>query len=392
MPDQSPAIDTPVVEVAPVVAAAAPAIDPTIKAELDQQMAISLNGGMLPQATSVPDAAPPIVTATSSDPFGIFKEKFGYATPEAAVQDIEALRAFRSAPPVAELKFENEDSRRVIEALQSGKFQEVYDVLHQQMNIDRLTTGEMTPDSAAEVVKLGMQIKYKDLTPAEINYKFNKQYALPAKPALLPAEDQEEYNERVAVWQAQVDDRQMELLIDAKLARPELTSSKSKLVFPTIARPQETEFQEWQRTIQENDRQAAETTQAYKAFTPKSLETKVNFVDKENKIDFDFTYEPDPEGFTQAMAFVADINEFWKSYTNPDGTPDRQRFLADIYFAKNRDKVILNAMNQTKNATIKSRLPDNSSGGLVRNLPQGQETLSELDTMMRASLKGYAGF
>jgi hypothetical protein len=371
-------------------APAAPA--PEIKAELDRQMAISLNGGVPPQAapgagTGNETPAP----AAPADPFGLIKEKFGYESPEAAVQDIETLRAFRAAPPVQPLTFENEQSRIVAQLLQEGKLKEVHEVLDQQLRIDRLTTGDMTADTAADVIKLGMQLKYKDLTSAEINFKFNKQYGLPPKPALLPAEDQEEYTERVAAWQAVVDDKKMELLIDAKQARPELATAKSKLVFPTIDRPQEAAFQEWQKSIQEDASVAAETTEAYKAFTPKSLESKLHFTDKDNKVDFDFTYEPDPEGFTQAVTFVGDIEKFWESYYNPDGTPDRKRFLADVYFMKNRDKVIAAALRQSMNATIKASLPDNSTGGLVRQLPQTQEP-NELDKLMRASLKGYAGF
>lgn len=396
MPELAPVVDIPVPAPA---ASAAPTIDPAIKAKIDEQMAISLNEGRLPEASPAAagaGAAAPINTpaAAPSDPFGIFRDKFGYATPEAAVQDIEALRAFRSAPPAGEVKFENEQSRLVVEALQAGKLQEVYDILHQQMNIDRLTGGEITAESAAEVVKLGMQIKYKDqkLTPAEIDYKFNKQYGLPPKPGMLPAEDQDEYNERLATWQAQVNDRQMELMIDAKIARPELTSSKSKLVFPTIARPQETEYQQWQQTVVDNDRLAAEATQAYKTFTPTSLAMKLHFNDEPNKINFDFTHEPDPEGFKVVMDMVSDMEKFWGHFHNSDGTPDRQGFLKFVYAGLNAEKLVNDALHQSKNATMKSRLPDNSSGGLVRTLPQGQEQLSELDAMMRASLKGHGGF
>lgn len=372
----------------------APAIDPAVKAEIDQQMAISLNGGVPPQQTEPAGGAAgaaPAAPVAPPDPFGVFKEKFGYESPEAAVQEIEALRAFKAAPPAAELKFENEQSRQVVEALQAGKFDEVYAVLDQQMKIDRLTTGDLTPETAADVVKLGMQLKYKDLTPQEIAYKFNKQYAMPPKPAPMPAEYQEEYDAKIADWQQQCEDKKMELLIDAKLARPDLLSTKQKLVFPTINRQQDEQYQEWQKTVQENDRLAAETAEAYKAFTPKSLETKLHFKDEPNKIDFEFTHEPDPEGFKQAFGLVTDINEFWKSYINPDGTPDRKRFLEDIYFAKNRNKILLDAMNQAKNATIKASLPDNATGGLVRQLPTTQEP-SELDRLMRESLKGYGGF
>ena len=371
----------------------APVVDP-IKTELDQQMAISLNGGIAPVAaepSTTVAAAVAQPAALPSDPFGLIKEKFGYESPEAAMQEIESLRAFRAAPPAAELKFENEQSKLVVEALQAGKFNEVYEVLDQQMKIERLTTGELTNETAADIVKLGMQIKYKDLTPAEINYKFNKQFALPAKPVITSVEDQDEFNVKLAAWEAQVADKQMELLIDAKLARPELQSTKAKLVFPTIARPQDADFQEWQKTVQENDRLAAETTQAYKAFTPKSLETKINFKDDANKIDFDFIHEPDPQSFNKTIEMTSDIDLFWKSYVNPDGTPDRLGFARDLYFAKNREKIILDVINQAKNATIKAMLPDNTTGGLVRQLPQTQEP-NELDTLMRQSLKGYGGF
>jgi len=386
--------ETPTGQTPPAAPATSP-VDPALKTELDQQMAISLNGGVVP-ATAQPAAVepPPAPTGTGQPPadsFGIFKEKFGYESPEAAIQEIETLRAFRAAPPAPELKFDNEQSKAVFEALQAGKLSDVYAVLDQHMKIDRLTSAEMTADTAADIVKLAMQVKFKDLTSAEIDYKFNKQYGLPPKPALLPADDQDEYNERVAAWEAQVKDKQTELMIDAKLARPELAATKATLVFPTIQRPGDAEFQEWQKTVQENDRLAAETTQAYKAFTPKSLEMRINFKDEPNKIDFDYTHEPDPQGLTKVVEMVSDIDLFWKHFIGSDGTPNRKEFLETLYFGLNRNQIILDAIHQAKNATIKAMLPDNSTGGLVRQLPQTQEP-NQLDTLMRASLKGYGGF
>jgi len=371
---------------------------PEAKAELDRQMAISLNQGALPAepqpaAAAVPAATESGATVPPSDPFGLIKEKFGYESPEAAMQEIESLRAFRAAPPPAELKFENEQSKAIAEALQAGpeKFHEVHAILDKMIRIDQLTTGDLTPDTAANVIKLGMQLKYPDLKPEEINYKFNKTYGLPPKPGMLPAEDQEEFDERLRNWQAQVDDKQMELMIDAKLARPDLGAAKSKLVLPTIARQQDADYQQWQKTVTENDRLAAETTQAYKALTPKSLETKLNFKDEPNKIDFDFLYEPDPQSFQQTIEKVVDIDNFWNSFVNPDGTPNRQEFLETLHFGMNRKGILLSAMKQAMNATIKAFLPDNSNGGIVRELPQVPQG-SELDSLMRASLKGYAGY
>lgn len=381
----------------PTTVAAAPDAA-AIKAEIDRQMAISLNNGMEPQAAAAAPAADPSAPATEpaaapppSDPFGLLKEKFGYESPEAALQEIEALRAFRASPPPAQVAYENEQSRQIAEALQAGNFKEVHDILNQQLQIDQLTAGEMTPEVAANVIKLGMQLKYKDLKPEEINYKFNKTYGLPPKPGMLPAEDQEEYEERVRAWEAQVADKQMELMIDAKLARPDLAGAKAKLVIPTITKPQDNDYLEWQKTVQENDRLAAETTQAYKAFTPTSLATKLNFKDEPNKIDFDFTDEPDPSSFKQTQDLVSDINDFWQHFIHPDGTPNREGFMRFVYRGLNFEKMVTNAMNQAKNATIKALLPDNSQGGIVREMPRVPEE-NYVDTMMRQSLKGYGGF
>jgi hypothetical protein len=376
-----------VVEVAEVQST----VNPDIQAELAAQMAISLNGGIPPEVKEPAAVVEPAVVASPADPFGLFKEKFGYETPEAAVADIESLRAFKAAPPVNEFKYENPVSEKIAKALNAGNLAEVHQILDQQLKIDRLTAGELTTEMATEVVKLGMQLKYKDLTPKEIDYKFNKQFALPPKPALLPAEDQEEFDARVTEWQAKIEDRNTELMIEAKMAKPELQTSKQKLVFPEIAQQTDDDYVEWKKAVERNQTIAAETTEAYKSFTPKTIETKINFKDEANKIAFDFQYEPDAEGFTKAVEMASDVTLFWKQFINSDGTPNRGKFLDVVYYALNKEKVLLNAMNQTKNATIKASLPDNTNGGLVRQMPQTQEP-NELDKAMRESLKGYGGF
>jgi hypothetical protein len=118
----------------------------------------------------------------------------------------------------------------------------------------------------------------------------------------------------------------------------------------------------------------------------------LHFNDEPNKINFDFTHEPDPDSFKVAMDLVSDMEKFWNHFHNSDGKPDRKAFLKFVYNGLNAEKIANDALHQSKNATVKSKLPDNNSGGLVRNLPQGQEQVSELDAYMRASLKGHGGF
>lgn len=354
------------------------------KATLDQQMGLAL-GTIKPTDVVISGGEQQLETLkTAADPFGIFKEKFGYDTPETAIKEIEELRAYKATPVFQEWKFENPESERVLKAIQAGNFKEVHSVLDQQLRIDQLTEGEVTTERAADIVKLGMQIKYKDLTPAEINHKFNKQFSLPAKPVLLATEEQEEYDERVKTWQTQVDEKNLDLIIEAKLAKPELQNSKQKLVFPEIKATADPDYDNYRKMIAESERSTAEAAEEYKKLTPKSAETKINFNDEPNKIAFEFQYEPTPEDFAKAVEATIDEKAFWNLFNNSDGTPNRAKFLRVINYARNEEKVLLEAMKQAKNATIKASLPDNSqAGGLVRQLINAPGEESEIDKQMR---------
>jgi hypothetical protein len=368
-------------------------------AELKAQMDIALNGGIPTQVAEVAadvvqePAAAVVAEPSTNDPFGLFKEKFGYENQEAAFKEIEELRAFKAQPSTPEFTVPDDSSAAILRALAAGKKEDVWKALDHEMKIERLLNVEVNKDSAADIVKMGMALKYKDLTPDEINYKFNKQFAIPAKPVQTLEEEDTDYQERVGAWQEVVTDKQMELMIEAKLAKPELQNSKGKLEFPEIVTdtPIDEGYIQYQKMLEDNTRQDAETKAAYQALTPKAIETKLNFKDEANKIAFEFQYEPDVEGFKQAVEIASDSDLFWKTFTNSDGTPNRQKFLDMIYYANNKEKVLLAALSQSKNATIKASLPDNSQGGLVRQIPQSQEP-NELDQMMRASLKGYGGY
>lgn len=374
---------------------AAPAFD------LAASMAIALNGGIAPQeaqAQAAPDAtqeagaaATTITEPSNSDPFGLFKEKFGYETPEAAIQDIERLRAFEAQPRTPEFTVPDDESASILRALAAGKKEEVWKALDHEMRIDRLLNTEVNKDSAADIVKMGMALKYKDLTPDEINYKFNKQFSLPPKPVRTLEEDDTDFQERLSVWQEQANDKQMELMIEAKLAKPELQNAKGKLEFPQIETPADEGYIQYKKMLDDNARQDAETKEAYKAFTPKAIETRINFKDEANKIAFEFHYEPDGEKFKKAVEIATNADLFWQTFMNSDGTPNRTLFLESIMYALDKNNILMAAMNQSKNATIKAQLPDNSQGGLVRQIPQTQEP-SDLDKMMRASLAGYGGY
>lgn len=368
-------------------AQAAPDARATANAELAQMMA---NNGVIPQpaeqvvveqpaAAEVVKVEPEVVNL----PFQTFKEKFGYEKPDDIYAEIETYRKSKSELG-REFEFANDDSAELFKAFTLGDKNAVRDYLQKEQRINELVALEVTKDTAADIVKFGMQLKYGNLTSQEIEYKFNKQFSMPAKPAQGADEEEPEYQDRVNQWQTVVSDRQMELMIEAKMAKPDIDAAKKNLVLPKYVAPVDDSYAQYQQMLDEQTKLAQEAEQFYKTLSPKALETKIKFTDEANKIDFEFQFEPDTQGFGKTIEMASDIEKFWQAFTKPDGTPDRIKFADAIYFALNKERVISEAMKQAKNAAIKATLPDNSTGGLVRQMAQPQEgEENELDKQMR---------
>lgn len=345
-------------------------------------------------ATTSPPAQEVPAAPQQPDPlpfqFTTFTEKFGYKNPEDAIKEIEELRAFKNAPGVP-AAFKDEEAAAIYKALADGKYDDVRLHLDRQHRINSLMGLDVNKDTAADIVKYGMQLKYKDLTPQEIDYKFNKQFAVPSKPVQQVDEDLADYEARVSQWQQVAADKQMELMIEAKMIRPEFESAKKQFNFPKAIESPDEGYRQYQEMLAKETQLQDETVKAYQSFQPAAVATKLKFVDEPNKIDFEFQYEPDKESFGKTVQMVSDVEQFWKSFQKPDGTPDREKFLKIIHYGMNHERYMIEAMTQAKNAAIKAQLPDNSQGGLIRQMPQGQE-VSELDQQMRASLRGYGGY
>ena len=179
------------------------------------------------------------------------KTQFGWENADTAKAEIEELRKLREgASSQAEIEFANEQSAKFFKLLQEGKEDDLYSFLENKKKFDRLSSiTELDTRSAAEIIKLNMQQKYRDLTPAEIEYKFNKQFSVPNKPNQGDMETDDEYQERLQSWEAKVKDIETEMFIEAKLAKPELEKFKNELVLPDVQF--ESESQNYQPTQEE---------------------------------------------------------------------------------------------------------------------------------------------
>ena len=136
--------------------------------------------------------------------------------------------------PSQEITFANDESKKLAEAILAGKKNEVLDILSKQQSIEKLTSAEINDKIAGDIVKLAMQQKYPTLTQQQIDYKFNKQFAIPEKPIQQFDELDGEYNLRLSNWERLSEEVKTELLIEAQIAKPELEKLKTELSFPDI--------------------------------------------------------------------------------------------------------------------------------------------------------------
>lgn len=358
------------------------------KAELAQQMQIALNNGIIPQEQVInqnpePNLEAPIETipdVPTPVSFDSIREKFSYQTPEDAIKEIEEYRKFKENP-VAEIEFENDASRKLFEAIKGGKQKEAYAILAEQETLDSYTSNEISKENAEDIIKLGMKYKF-GLSNPEVDHKYKKQFSIPKEPIQGVDDDADEFSEKHNEWKNQVADIEMDKIIEAKGYRPELEARKSKLILPEIEAEVDQDYLQWKKSQEIDPAIEAERVAELKSYTPKTIETKINFNDEANKIAFEAQYEPTVEDLGKTVEMMTDINKFYGLFIGQDGKPDRKGFAKALHMAVNYDKVLQTVMNQTKNATIKSLLPDNS-GGIVRQLVQPQQ-VNELDAQMKA--------
>ncbi len=177
------------------------------------------------------------------EPAAWLKREFGVDDVNVLKSEREELKSLRDKSK--EFQFD-ESQLKALEYLKPEKEEELFNYLQQKKKIEKLTSGEVGEQNAADIVKFQMQQKYGTLTPEDIDYKFNRQYGIPKEPK-EPLEDKystvddyetakEKYAEDKADWEQKVREIKNELLIDAKLAIPEIQKLKTELNLPDIKR------------------------------------------------------------------------------------------------------------------------------------------------------------
>lgn len=274
------------------------------------------------------------------------KRTLGFDDWEVARSEIEKLRTEKTST-----KYENEISEKIHKALAEGKHDDVYSYLEKQTKLNKLLSSDIDEKSAEEIVRLSMQSKYSDLTEDELNYKFNKQFAVPKEPEQTYDETDDEFAERYKNWESKVKDIKMELMIEAKTSKPQLEKLKSELKLPEI-----------NQVAEQNQAMTPEELESAKKYVDsylKSVESSVNSFDgfsveyKDEDVSLQSAYLPSQEEknliATQLKTFAEnDFNAnviFADRWVKDDGTLNTAKMTKDLALLYSEEKIMQKLVN-----------------------------------------------
>jgi hypothetical protein len=306
------------------------------------------------------------VSTQSFDSNQFVKERFGYDSVEEAEQEFKKLKEQPS------FEFKDDVSKSLFDAIKEGKADDVYEILNQQKRLEKLTSSELTPDLAAEIVKTNIKNKYKDLSADDVELLFYDQHFVPLKPEQGYDESDEDYAGKVKTWQSQVDYAERKLMIEAKVIRPELEKLKSEIKLPDIYNEagREAESQE-EFEIMQQARSIYEKTldSDFQSFSGFNVSVK----DEDVEIPISFNVAED-----ERLAMKNDLTDFDSDsyfenrWFSEDGKPKVQQIMADKYLLENREKIFSKIANEAASQRLLAHLKKNGNININQSpTPQG---------------------
>lgn len=267
------------------------------------------------------------------------KSHFGHDNLEAAKAEFEELRKLKGQTP-AEIKFENEESKKYFEAIAAGKEDEIFSILATKKQIEKANKLDVTnPKDAAELIKTTLQLKHKDLEAFEVHDIFEEQYSKPAKPVQTLEQTDEEHETQLAAWKVRCDAIDRKIVRDAKLAKPELDQLTSKLVLPEIPK-QETPAPTQPQPTQEELAEAKRLKDSFVESAQKSLNEFKGFSatvkDKDVEIPVSYDLSQEEKAFVDSkVKAFADTNFnvnsiFADRWVNEDGSVNSTQMTKDL--------------------------------------------------------------
>lgn len=298
------------------------------------------------------------------EPTEWLKREFDIEDPNVLKQQINEYKELK-AKPQEEQKFTDETSKQIYELLREGgeKKKEVVRILKEQEYIEELVGLEVNKDNAADIIKLQMKLKNKQLSPQEIDFEYKQNYELPKEPVQKATEEDDDFNERHEEWKERCVNIETRRVIAAKLAQPELSNLKSELVLPEINKgqqdvpvPSPEDLAAFEQTKNSFIQSAKQTIDGFNGF---------NVQVKDKDVDFSVNYTPSTDErkllsdtLTKLADAGFDANEIfanrWYDIENKTFKIDQMtEDLSRILIGKNSDqKLAMDAANKRMDAFL----------------------------------------
>jgi hypothetical protein len=280
------------------------------------------------------------------------KTNLGFDTWDDAKKQFEELKTLKeTASTKEEIKFANEQSKKLFDLLKEGKEDDVYAVLAEKKKLDKLIAADVNEKTAPEIIKAALQQKYKGLSDDLIDYKFNKQFGTPKEPVQRVSETDDEFEERQAAWKEDVAKLKNELLFEAQTLKPELEKLKSELVLPDI-QPKESQTQ--QPTQEELDNYAKVKDAYFKSADAVIKElNELSITVKDEDVDVPLSYAYSVEEKKLVASQMQELAEkdfnvtyiFDKRWSNKDGSINTTQIAKDLALLNSGDKAIQKLSN-----------------------------------------------
>lgn len=274
------------------------------------------------------------------DPKEWLKREFEVDDAAIIKQQLKEYQELKNNNVSRETQFANDQSKQLYQLIAEGKTKEVMKYLNEQDQLERYTSGEVTKDSADQIIKLNMQMKYPTLTQEQVEFQFNEDYGIPRKPVQKDTEDETEFSERLQGWEEQVRKIEMKKTIAATMAIPDLQKLKAQIQLPELTKPQPANQvnqpdPEALKKLQENFLRELDNNYA----KVDGFETAV----KNELVDFTAGFKIPDEAkvaIKNRLAENFDVNGYFENRWFPEGKPSIETLMKDVYVLENLDKIL----------------------------------------------------
>jgi hypothetical protein len=288
--------------------------------------------------TVVEEKKEPVVESTAPD----YLKELGFTSLEEAKTTIENLKS--SATTKEEIKFANDQSKRLFESIKEGKTDEVYSILDTQRKLS--TVDKLKP---SEAIKLHLELTNQHFKAADVEDVFEERYAFPKEPQQEIDEEDGDFQARVSDYNKSVEKINRKIERDSFQAKQELAKLQSELVLPDIEKPNtvdvNAEAADAERTAQlaaARDQYVQSIDRDYGQFTG----FEVKYKDEEVEIPIAFNVTDQEKTALRDEIKDFQLEEFIAGRWFNQGKATTKQIMEDIYLLRNKEAIFQKIANE----------------------------------------------